>query len=68
MSMKKAIYLLLILCLTGTQYDARILATNNQKGFLGEYQPIVHYLTKAEFEALGNNLNPKNIPIWTSKK
>jgi hypothetical protein len=53
---------------SGTQYDPGILATNNQKGFLGEYQPIVHYLTKAEFEALGNSLNPNAIPIWTKTK
>jgi hypothetical protein len=53
---------------SGSQYDPTILATNNQKGFLGEYQPIVHYLTKAEFEALGNSLNPNTIPIWTKAK
>ncbi len=53
---------------SGSQYDPKILATNNENGFLGEYQPIVHYLKKKEFEALGNNINPKAIPIWTTAK
>jgi hypothetical protein len=33
---------------------------------MGPYHPVIHYLTKEEFEALGDRrLSPKDIPLWT---
>ena len=52
-----------------TKYDPSILERNNRDGFLGDYQPIVSYLTRAEFEALGAPVNPHTVPPWnTSQK
>jgi hypothetical protein len=36
---------------------------NEHNGARGGYQPVVHYMTAGEFEALGNVLDPSNIPI-----
>jgi hypothetical protein len=45
-------------------YDPKIIGENNQNGFLGPYQPIIHYLSKQEFEALGTSIIPDRIPVW----
>ncbi len=47
-------------------FDPTLTAQNNNKTtFLGEYQPVVHYMTKAAFEALGNHaLDPDGVPQW----
>ena len=45
-------------------WDRNIMGYNNQNGFLKKYQPLVHYMTKVEFEALGNSIKPENIPLW----
>lgn len=37
---------------------------NDFAGLMGEYQPRVHYLSVAEFEALGDVLRPTDLPIW----
>jgi hypothetical protein len=47
-------------------YD-KSLVGENQPGLLGVYHPVIHYMTKKEFEALGDNLTPKDIPEWTFK-
>ena len=49
---------------TGTNYDKKLIGSN-QKGFLQDYHPIKHYLTKEEFEALGDALSIENLPAWT---
>lgn len=45
-------------------FDPSIMFYNNQDGFMKEYQPLVHYLSKEEFEALGCPVDPKKIPEW----
>jgi hypothetical protein len=46
-------------------YD-RTLVGENKPGVMGPYHPIVHYMTKEQFEALGNKpLQPSDIPQWT---
>jgi hypothetical protein len=49
---------------SGTKYDVSLIGTNNHKGYLGEYLPVAHYLTKQEFEKLGNGFSWKAIPEW----
>ena len=46
-------------------YDASLLSQNHQRGWLGEYQPVAHYLTTAQFEALGEGLRADDVPAWT---
>jgi len=46
------------------QYDESQIGRNNHQGRLGEYLPRVHYLSKAEFEALGKNVTPQRVPVW----
>ena len=46
-------------------YDRSLLGYNDQRGFLGEYQPVVHYLSREEFEALGDGpIDPVRVPVW----
>ena len=54
--------------LGGSQYNAALLGHNNHEGYLGEYLPRIHYMSKADFEALGNQLDSRNIPIWENLK
>jgi hypothetical protein len=49
---------------TGSQYDSTLIGVNWRHGFMQCYLPKVHYLTKAEFEALSNNLSAEKIPVW----
>ncbi|MEM1220681.1 MAG: discoidin domain-containing protein, partial [Bacteroidota bacterium] len=37
---------------------------NWHRGYMGCYLPRVHILSKAEFEALGDQFSVKDIPIW----
>ena len=47
----------------GFRWD--ILSRNDREGFLGAYQPVVHYLSRAEFEALGaGRIAPGDLPDW----
>ncbi len=46
------------------EFDKTILS-QNQPGLLGPYHPILHYMIKEEFEALGNEITPKKFPKWT---
>lgn len=46
-------------------YDRSLLGHNDQRGFLGEYQPLVHYLSRREFEALGEGpITADRLPVW----
>jgi hypothetical protein len=45
-------------------YDPGLLNVNDWSGFMGEYLPRVHYMTKAEFEALGARPRATRIPLW----
>lgn len=47
-------------------YD-KSLVGENQPGLMGVYHPVIHYMTKKEFEALEDDLTPKDIPEWTFK-
>jgi len=49
---------------SGSQYDSTLIGVNWRHGFMQCYLPKVHYLTKAEFEALGANLSAEKIPVW----
>jgi len=31
---------------------------------MGPYHPVIHYMTKREFEALGSDIDPRKIPEW----
>lgn len=45
-------------------YDSTLIGVNWRNGFMKCYLPRVHYMTKAQFEALGNNLDAEKIPVW----
>lgn len=48
----------------GLHFDPTRLGTNTRAGFLGAYQPLVHYLTRAEFERLGSRVTADAVPAW----
>lgn len=50
--------------LCGTAYNKRLLNINDTLGHLKSYQPIVHYMTKKDFESLGNTLDARKVPDW----
>ncbi len=45
-------------------WNRKLIGFNNQDGILGPYQPLIHYLTKEEFENLGCPINPASVPRW----
>jgi hypothetical protein len=45
------------------QYDPSLVG-ENAPGALGPYQPVIHYLGKTAFEALGCPVDPASIPEW----
>jgi hypothetical protein len=45
-------------------FDPRVISTNHHNGAMAEYLPRVHYLTRAEFERLGNAVSMDRIPLW----
>lgn len=49
---------------SGKNYDQGLIGQNDHRGFLGEYLPQVHYMTKAEFEALGSSVYSTSLPVW----
>ena len=49
----------------GVRYDRGLLGRNDRSGFLGEYQPVVHYLSRAGFERLGERVRPEAVPAWS---
>lgn len=47
------------------QFNKSLIGNNNHNGFLQEYLPRIHFLTKEQFEELGQGrINPNQIPIW----
>lgn len=48
---------------SATEYDETLVG-QNQPGVMGPYHPLIHYLSKEEFEALGSNLTLEKIPLW----
>ncbi|TAF64676.1 MAG: hypothetical protein EAZ55_10570 [Cytophagales bacterium] len=48
---------------SGSKYDKTIIGSN-EAGFLKDYHPIKHYMTKETFEQLGNVLDKNKIPLW----
>lgn len=48
---------------SATEYDKTLVGLN-KPGVMGPYHPLIHYLTKEEFEVLGPNLSPDKIPLW----
>lgn len=44
-------------------YD-KSLVGKNTPGVMGPYHPVLHYLSKEDFEKLGHNIDPKSIPEW----
>jgi len=51
----------------GTKYDSTLMGVNWRNGFMQCYQPRIHYMTKAEFEALGKELSAEKIPVWVAE-
>jgi hypothetical protein len=50
---------------TATQYKPdEYIGSNHNKGFLKEYHPVRHYMTKKDFESLGTKLHSDHIPDW----
>jgi hypothetical protein len=49
---------------SGILYDSTLLGVNWRNGFMKCYLPRIHYMSKADFEALGNNLDAEKIPVW----
>ncbi|MEW6366795.1 MAG: hypothetical protein AB1714_19375 [Acidobacteriota bacterium] len=48
---------------SGERYD-KSLVGENAAGALGPYHPIIHYMTRGQFEALGSHIDPGRIPKW----
>jgi len=44
-------------------FDKKLVG-ENRPGAMGPYHPVIHYLTKAEFEALGCPIDPAAVPEW----
>jgi len=40
------------------------LVSKNSPGVMGPYHPVIHYMTREEFESLGSNIRPKDLPKW----
>jgi hypothetical protein len=49
---------------TGSRYDKTLLEQNHHKGFMGAYLPRIVVMSKEQFEALGNDLKPTDVPAW----
>jgi hypothetical protein len=45
-------------------WDPDIMNRNDQNGFMKEYQPLIHYMTREEFERLGDHVRPETVPRW----
>ena len=48
----------------GTLYDSTLIGINWRNGFMQCYLPRVHYMTKAQFEAIGTTVDAENVPVW----
>jgi hypothetical protein len=47
-----------------TQYDSTRLGVNWRHGFMRCYLPRIHFMKKADFEAIASPLRADNIPVW----
>ena len=48
-----------------TQFNENLIGKNNRTGWMGEYLPVVGYMTPTAFQALGNGwINPQTVPVW----
>ena len=47
-----------------TSYDRRLIGENSTNGFFGEFQPVVHYLSREQFEQIGGPVTPASVPAW----
>jgi hypothetical protein len=45
-------------------FDVRAISQNTHDGALGEYLPRLHYMSRAEFEQLGSDINAQRVPLW----
>lgn len=45
-------------------FDPNATFRNDHAGALGRYQPRVHYMSRAEFEALGSRVRATDVPVW----
>lgn len=45
-------------------YNPEIISRNDRNGYLGEYQPVIGNLTKAQFEAISGPITPEKIPNY----
>ncbi len=45
-------------------YDSTLIGLNWRNGFMKCFLPKVHYMTKEEFESIGQNVNAENVPVW----
>lgn len=45
-----------------SQFDPNLISRNNRDGLMKEHQILVHYMTKEQFEQLGNRPDPRRIP------
>lgn len=45
-------------------WDRKVIGFNNHDGVMGPYQPLVHYLSKKEFESLACPIDPASLPKW----
>jgi hypothetical protein len=52
---------------SGSQYDSTLIGVNTHKGFMQCYLPRIVIMSRAEFEALGSNVTPADIPVWMDK-
>jgi hypothetical protein len=52
--------------LSSPHYNPKLLYVNDWSGFMGDHLPRVHYMTKAQFEALGARPRAGSIPVWKS--
>lgn len=48
----------------GALYDSTLIGINWRNGFMRCFLPRIHYMSKSEFEALGNDLDAEKIPVW----
>ncbi|MEM0932373.1 MAG: hypothetical protein AAGJ12_07895 [Bacteroidota bacterium] len=48
---------------SGENYNVQLIG-KNRPGFLKEYHPVKHYMTKTVFEGLGQNISKNTLPEW----
>jgi hypothetical protein len=52
----------------GSRYDSTLIGLNTHQGWMGAYQPKVHLMSKAEFEALGQRIDAGRLPSWVDEQ